>query len=127
MCEAALADNLVYNGHIGHALLPNISHVLRVLITAPLEYRLDRVRVRQGLDPKAACHYIDRVERARTRRLKALFSLDWQDPGPYALVVNLAQMSVSSAVTTITGAARLDDYQSTVDSARALADLALTA
>lgn len=127
MCEAALADNLVYHGHIGHALLPNIGHVLRVLITAPLDYRLDRVRARQGLDPKAACHYIDQVERARTRRLKALVGLDWQDLGQYALVVNLAQMGVASAVTTIVGAARLDDYQSTADSARAIADLALTA
>jgi osmotically-inducible protein OsmY len=36
-------------------------------------------------------------------------------------------MGVASAVTTIVGAARLDDYQSTADSARALADLALTA
>lgn len=126
VCEAALADNLVYHGHLGHALLPNIRHVLRVLITAPLEYRLDQVRAREGLDPKAASHYLDQVERARTRRLNALFDLDWQDAGQYALVLNLAQMSVSSAITTIARVARLDDYQPTVSSERALANLALT-
>lgn len=126
MCEAALADNVVYHGHIGHALLPGIRHVLRVQLTAPLEYRLDQVRSREGLDPKAACHYIDQVERARTRRLKALFGADWQDAGQFALVINLARMRISSAVMTIAGAARLDDYQPTADSERALADLALT-
>ena len=126
MCEAVLADDVVYHGHIGHALLPGIDHVLRVQLTAPLPYRLDQVRAREGLDPKAACHYIDQVERARTRRLKALFGLDWQDAAQYTLVINLAQMSAPSAAAIIIGVARLDDYRLTTASERALLDMALT-
>src|SRR5438034_11191566 len=41
--EAALAENLVYLGHVGHGLLPGIRHVLRALLTAPLEYRIEQV------------------------------------------------------------------------------------
>ena len=34
MSEAALSENVVYLGHVGHGLLPGIRHVLRTLLTA---------------------------------------------------------------------------------------------
>jgi cytidylate kinase len=127
MSEAALAENLVYLGHIGHGLLPGIRHVLRVLVTAPMEYRIEQVRQRQGLEPKAARRYIDHVEKARTRRLMALFGSDWRDPEQYALILNKAQMSPTAAENIIAHTAKLTDYQATADSRQALGDLALTA
>lgn len=127
MSEAALAENLVYLGHVGHGLLPGIRHVLRALLTAPMEYRIEQVRTRQGLDPKPARRYIDHVEKARTRRLMALFGSDWCDPGQYALILNMAQMSSAAAENIIAHAAKLMDYQATAESRQALGDLALTA
>jgi cytidylate kinase len=127
MTEAALAENLVYVGHVGHGLLPGIRHVMRVLLTAPMEYRIEQVRQRQGLEPKAARRYIDHVEKARTRRLIALFGSDWRDPGQYALILNLAQMSFAAVENIIAYTAKLMDYQATAESRQALGDLALTA
>ena len=127
MSEAALAGDVVYQGHVGHGLLPGVRHVLRVLLTAPREFRLEQVRTRQGLDARAAGRYIDHVEKARTRRLVALFGTDWRDPGQYTLILNIAQMSSAAAVKMIVGAALLEDYQATAASRQALADLALTA
>ena len=127
MTEAALAEDIVYQGHVGHGLLPGIRHVLRVLLTAPMDYRIEQVRERQGLDAKAARRYIDHVEKARTRRLMALFGLDWRDPEQYALILNIAQMSSVGAENVIAAAAKLMDYQATAESRQALEDLALTA
>ena len=127
MSEAALAENIVYHGHVGHGLLPGICHVLRVLLTAPVDYRVAQVRERQGLDPKAARRYIEHVEKARTRRLMALFGTDWRDPGQYALILNMAQISAASAQHLIAQAAQLSDYQGTAESRLRLTDLALTA
>ena len=127
MSEAALAENLVYLGHVGHGLLPDIRHVVRVLLTAPMEYRIEQVRKRQGLEPKAGRRYIDHVEKAHTRRLMALFGSDWRDPGQYALILNMAQLSSASAENIIAHAAHLIDYQPTAESRQALGDLALTA
>jgi cytidylate kinase len=127
MSEVALVENLVYLGHVGHGLLPGIRHVLRVLLTAPMDYRVEQVRSRQGLDPRAARRYIDHVEKARTRRLMALFGADWRDPGQYALILNMAQMSSAGAENMISQAAKLMDYQATAASRQALADLALAA
>jgi cytidylate kinase len=125
--EVALAENLVYLGHVGHGLLPGIRHVLRVLLTAPMEYRMEQVRQRKGLEPKAARRYIDHVEKAHTRRLMALFGSDWCDPGQYALILNRAQMSSAAAENIIAHTAKLTDYQATEESRQALGDLALTA
>jgi cytidylate kinase len=127
MSEAALAENLVYLGHVGHGLLPGIRHVLRTLLTAPMEYRVEQVRKRRGLDAKAARRYIDHVEKARTRRLVALFDSDWRDPGQYALTLNMTQMSSVAAANMIAHAVNLMDYQPTAESRQALGDLALTA
>lgn len=127
MGEAALAEDLVYCGHVGHGLLPGIRHVLRVLLTAPLDYRIEQVSKRQGLEAKAARRYIDHVEKARTRRLMALFGSDWRDPDQYALILNMAQMSSIAAQNMIVHAARLMDYQPTAESRQALEDLALAA
>jgi len=127
MTEAALAEDIVYHGHVGHGLLPGIRHVLRVLLTAPIDYCIAQVRERQGLDAKAARHYIEQVEKARARRLMALFGANWRDPGQYALILNLAQMSAASAKQTIAQAAKLSDYQATAESRQGMTDLALSA
>jgi osmotically-inducible protein OsmY len=57
----------------------------------------------------------------------ALFGSDWCDPGQYALILNMAQMSSVAAENTIAHAANLLDYQATAESRQALEDLALTA
>lgn len=126
MSEAALAENLVYYGHVGHGLLPGIRHVVRVLLTAPMEFRLELVHLRQGLESKAARRYIEHVDKAHTRRLMALFGSDWRDPGQYTFILNMAQMTSSGAEKLIVQTAKLFDYQPTAESRQALADLALS-
>ena len=127
MSEAALGGNLVYCGHVGHGLLPGIRHVLRVLLTAPMDYRIEQVCERQGFDGKAARRYIARVDKAHTRRLMALFGTDWRDTGQYALVLNMAQLSAIGAEKLIAATAKLSDYRTTDVSRQALEDLALNA
>lgn len=127
LSEAALGEDLVYHGHVGHGLLPGIRHVLRVLLTAPMELRIEQVRARQGLDARAARRYIEQVEKARTRRLMALFGTDWRDPGQYALTLNMGQMRSAAAQAMIARAALLEDYRPTAASREALGDLALAA
>src|SRR5215510_12278980 len=50
LCELAHDGKLVYHGHLGHELLPGIGHVLKVLLTAPIEFRIAQVRARQNLN-----------------------------------------------------------------------------
>jgi cytidylate kinase len=126
-CEIAADGKIVYHGHLGHELLPGIRHVLRVLLTAPLEVRINQVKSRENLSDVEARRYIEEPDKARSRRLMSMFGRDWRDPSRYGLVLNLGQMNVESAKRLIVEAAKLEDYQPTASSERQFQDLSLSA
>jgi cytidylate kinase len=72
LCELAHDGKVVYHGHLGHELLPGIGHVLKVLLTAPIEFRIEQVQRRQHVTELAARRYIEEVDKARSRRLPAV-------------------------------------------------------
>jgi cytidylate kinase len=126
LCELADGGKLVYHGHLGHELLPGIGHVLKVLLTAPIEYRIEQIRERQNLSDAAARHYIEEVDQARGRRLMTMFGTDWRDPNRYDLVLSMDKMSREGAARLIIEAANLEEYQPTAKSSQAFDDLALS-
>ena len=125
LCELAHDGKVVYHGHMGHELLSGIGHVLKVLLTAPMPFRIEQVRGRQSLTEAAARHYIEEVDKARSRRLMAMFGADWRDPNRYDLILNTAKMSREGAKLVILEAASLAEYQPTAASEQAFKDLAL--
>jgi cytidylate kinase len=127
MCEVAQGGNLVYHGHAGQELFPGIRHVLKVCITAPMAYRVEQVRARRGLSEAAAAHYIEQVDKARKRRLLAIFGADWRDASRYDLVLNVAQMSLETAAHLIVEAVRRGEYHVTPASEQAFQGLTITA
>jgi cytidylate kinase len=125
LCELAQDAKLVYHGHVGHELLPGIGHVLKVLLTAPIEFRVEQVCARQNLNEAAARSYIEELDRARSRRLTAMFGADWRDPNRYDLIINMGKMRRESAKRVIIEAAKLEEYRPTPGSTQAFNDLAL--
>jgi cytidylate kinase len=127
-CELTATQNVVYHGHIGHELVPKFQQVLKVLLTAPMEKRIEQIQTRHNLnDVAAARRYIEELDKARTRRLKAMFNTDWRDASRYDLVVNLGYMSLETAKRVIVETARSPDYQMTPFSERQFANFALAA
>jgi cytidylate kinase len=125
LCELAHDGKLVYHGHLGHELLSGIGHVLKVLLTAPIEFRIEQVRARQSLTDVAARHYVEEIDKARSRRLMAMFGADWRDPNRYDLILNMGKMRREGAKRVIIEAAKLQEYQPTPASNQAFNDLAL--
>jgi len=126
MCEVAQGGNLVYHGHRAQELFPGIHHVLKVQLTAPLEYRVEQVKLRKKLDEAAARDYIDQVDAARSRRLRALFGTNWRDPTRYDLVLNRAQMTLETAAHLVVVAAGREEYQPTEASEQAFQNFTVT-
>jgi cytidylate kinase len=125
LCDLVQDGKLVYHGHVGHELLSGIGHVLKVLLTAPMEFRVEQVRARQKLTDSAARQYIEEVDKARSRRLMDMFGADWRDPNRYDLVLNMGTMRRDGAKRVIVEAAKLEEYQPTPASGRAFNDLSL--
>jgi hypothetical protein len=110
---------------LGHELLSGIGHVLKVLLTAPIEFRIEQIRSRQNLTDAAARNYIEEVDKARSRRLMAMFGTDWRDPNRYDLILNMGKMRREGAKRVIVEAAKLEEYHPTPASNQAFNDLAL--
>jgi cytidylate kinase len=125
LCELAHDGKVVYHGHLGHELLPGVGHVLKVLLTAPFEFRLQQVQARQNLTDTAARQFIEEVDKARGRRLMAMFGTDCRDPSRYDLVLNMSTMRREGAKRIVIEAAKLEEYQPTPESNQAFNDLSV--
>lgn len=129
-CEIAVTQGqsgLVYHGHLGHELMPGFRHVLKVLLTAPMDARIEQVKARNNISDTAARRHVEELDKARSRRLMAMFGVDWRDPSRFDLIVNLGRMSVTAAQRLICEAVHLPDYQVTPASKQAFEDFALAA
>ena len=128
-CEIIQAEDrhgIVYHGHLGHELVPHFKHVVRVLLTAPMESRIEQVTARfPKFNEEAARRYIEEIDKARSRRLMALFGADWRDPSRYDLVLNVGRMSVAAAKALIVATVNQEDYQPTPASKQVFEDFAL--
>jgi cytidylate kinase len=127
MCEVAQGNQLVYYGRAGQELFPGVRHVLKVLILAPLEFRMEEVKTRKGLEGDSAKQFLRELDRVRGRRLRALFNTDWQDPVTYDLVVNSSRVTIDSAAHLISETVRREEFRVTPESEKAFQDLTTTA
>jgi cytidylate kinase len=126
-CEVAKDGHLIYHGRAGQELFPGISHVLKVLVVGSMDYRIDQVMKRRGLERENARQFLKELDRIRSRRLRAVFGIEWQDPVGYDLVINATRIPSEMAVHLITEAVRRPEYQPTEESEKAFRDLLVTA
>jgi len=118
-------NSLIYHGNVGHLLLSGLDHVLRVRVTADLEYRINAAMAQAGLSRDKALVYIQRVDESRSRWARLLYGVDWTDPTQYHVTLNLGEMSVASAATVIVRMSEIDEFRPSEQGHRQLADLHL--
>jgi cytidylate kinase len=119
-------DNLVYHGFAGHYFVQGISHVLKVLIIAGLEYRITTVMERDKISRKEASRFIKKIDEQRKKWGQKLYGIDPWDPSAYHLVLNIDKITIEDAVDTICRISGLKQFQTTPESKSAMDDLALT-
>jgi hypothetical protein len=127
MCEVVEGGQVVYYGRAGRQLLPGIRHVLTVLVVAPVDYRIEQVRAQKGMDAENARQYLREIDRVRSRRFRALFNDDWQDPVGQDLVLNGSRFNAEAGASLIADTVRRAEFQPTAESIKAFQNLATTA
>jgi len=127
MCEVAQGGKLVYHGRAGQELFPGIRHVLKVLIIASMEHRIEQAKARRGMEEDKARDFIKDLDRIRSRRLRALFNIDWQDPVGYDLILNTSRIDPDMAAFLITEAACRSEFRATPESEKEFTDLTIAA
>lgn len=119
----AKKNNMVYHGLAGHLMLPDVGHVLRVCVLADMQYRIQTVMERYNISEIKALKIIERIDNDRRKWTLAIWGVDPWDLDSYDLVVRVERLSTEGAADVICQAARLDEFQATPDSQKALDDL----
>lgn len=117
--------NMVYHGNVGHLLLSGLDCVLRVRVTADLEYRIQAAMHQGGLSREKALAHILQVDHARSRWAKLLYGVDCEDPTQYDVTFSLGRLGVADAVTAIQQLAQSEAFRFSDTSRKQFADLHL--
>jgi cytidylate kinase len=127
----AREDNLVIVGLGGVSLLRELSHVLKVVIVAPMGTRIDRVS-RMGtidrpvpVDRDQAARLIRRSDRQREGYLRYMFNIEWLDSQIHDLIVNTGTLSMDTVVDALAHVAQRPELRPSPESTDHLENLAL--
>ncbi|RLC27618.1 MAG: cytidylate kinase-like family protein [Deltaproteobacteria bacterium] len=118
-------DNVVYHGHAGHLLVPEIAHVLKVRIIADMEDRIALCRAEKGLSREAAVAWLEKADSRRAAWTRYLYKVEVADPNLYDMVLRIGRLRVEGACELICAAAHRPTFQSTPQSIKKICDLAL--
>jgi len=90
-------DKVVIVGRGGQAVLRSDPGVLHVRIEAPLDTRIHRVQLREGLTYDLAREVVAQRDRAAADYLKRFYNVDWSDSLLYHLNINTGRWSIEGA------------------------------
>lgn len=127
LLEHVKRDNIVYHGHAGHLLIPEISHVLKIRVMAGLEDRIALLQNQKKLSRNQAIDLIEREDIQRADWTRYLYGGQVNDPYRYDLYLNLdKRLKIGSAIETICHVARLETFRTTKESEKQINDFALS-
>jgi cytidylate kinase len=126
LLEHAKNDNIVYHGHGGHLLMPDISHVLKVRVMAELNQRIQFLQRVQKVSRDEATAFIKKEDRERAHWTKYLYKMDINDSQIYDIVLNIGRLTIADACELLCTMAHSETFKATPASTRAINDLALS-
>ncbi|MBF0451029.1 MAG: cytidylate kinase-like family protein [Candidatus Magnetomorum sp.] len=119
-------DNVVYHGHAGHVLLPDISTIFKVRIIADTDERIKFLKQTKNFSSDKARTFIEEEDKQRSRWTQYIYNLDINDPKLYDMVLKVGKLSIQDACDIICAAVRTHTYQTTDEAMKTLEDIALS-
>jgi cytidylate kinase len=120
-------DNVVYHGLAGHFFVRDIGHALKVRIGAEMQDRVSLEMARRNIAAREALETLRKDDEQRRKWSRWLYGIDTFDPTLYDMVLHIKRLSTDDAAEIICRTARLERFQTTAASQRALKDMALAA
>jgi cytidylate kinase len=127
ICDKASQGNLVYEGRVGHLLLPRVNHRLRVGLVVPREIRVKKAMQALNLPQDKTMTYLDQLDEDIDKWARYVHHQDLNELGQYDFVVNLHNLSMGDAAEVLHSMADMPGFQPTTASMKVMADHYLTA
>jgi len=125
LLEEIRQDNMVYHGYSGHLLLPNIRHLIKVRIEAPVSLRVTLTMKRLGFDEKAAREYITQADEHRVKWARFMYGRDIRNTLLYHINLNLGHMTLNAACGILEAVMKEAEFQASDESRKKVEQLYL--
>lgn len=122
LLASLVRGDLVYAGQAGHMLVGDVSHIVKVKLTAGLDDRAARRAERDKIPSSRARRLLLRSDAARKAWLQKLYGADSSDPSRFDLVVDLSSAGTDGACSQIGQTAREIRFQPVTYSVNSLRD-----
>jgi len=113
--EHILNDNVVYHGFAGQFLAKDIPGILKIRITANIDFRIKRVIANENMTEEEAGKLLDKVDEERRKWSMYLYGIDTKSPELYDIVLNIECLNVDGTVERLVDIAKLPCFQTTVE------------
>ncbi len=126
LLERAAEDNLVYCGHAGHLLIPEIRKVLKVRVIAEVETRALLMEEKEKVSREKALSFLKKEDKQRELWTRYLYKVDIHDPELYDMILNMETMTIDDACAVICTAAMRETFRMEAEDLKQIQDLAIT-
>ena len=96
LLEHVKNDNVVYHGHAGHLLLPQVRHLLKVRINADMKLRIKNLQNEENLLADEAEKKLHKEDARRYEWTKLLYNKDIRDSMLYDIVFHVGSLSLNN-------------------------------
>lgn len=127
LLQHARNDNIVYHGLAGHFFLKDIPHVLKIRINADINSRVEEEMKRENISAEVALRILKKDDEERRKWSIEVYGTDTWDSRLYDMVINISSLTLEDAVDIIYGVLQKPTFQSTPESRKMVADMALVA
>ena len=99
--------NVVILGRSGYAILAGLADVLHVRLQAPLDDRIEAVKLEQNLSLEAATALVKEKDRMRMSFVESFYRVPWEDLHAFDIVINAATVPLDVATRWVISATQL--------------------
>lgn len=106
VAEIAAQGRVVLVGRAASAVLSGEHDALHVKIVAPILARVERIRLRYGVDAREAQRQVNENDASRARYHSHHYGRDWNDATHYHMVLNTGALDLDGATAVVVGRAK---------------------
>ena len=125
LLDFALKGSIIYHGHLAQFLLGDIPFVLRVLLTAPTEFRIKTLMKEGGKTREKVTTDIKIIDERRQKWSQFLYGVDWKTPAYYDIVFNLEKINIDLAADLLANISAQKEFNSNQESLKIIKNLHL--
>jgi len=120
-------DNVIYHGLAGHFFTKDIPNILKIRITANIDYRINVVMKRDNVSNEKARELLNKVDIERSKWSLYLYGIDSRSSELFDVVMHIDCLKVNGTVDMLYDLAKRPCFQTTPESKKKLKDMLIAA